>query len=80
MSSARDWLYDLLPRVRVRRSIAAGESATYADPQDGNWAEVNLISLPDIDMSFAYPENGQTRGGRRELDNAQFFTRLESGV
>lgn len=36
--------------------------------------ELNFSS--DIDLIFAYPENGMTQGGRRELDNAQFFTRL----
>ncbi|ENA1773425.1 bifunctional [glutamate--ammonia ligase]-adenylyl-L-tyrosine phosphorylase/[glutamate--ammonia-ligase] adenylyltransferase [Yersinia ruckeri] len=36
--------------------------------------ELNFSS--DIDLIFSYPENGHTRGGRRELDNAQFFTRL----
>ncbi|MGL5311458.1 MAG: bifunctional [glutamate--ammonia ligase]-adenylyl-L-tyrosine phosphorylase/[glutamate--ammonia-ligase] adenylyltransferase, partial [Plesiomonas shigelloides] len=37
-------------------------------------AELNFSS--DIDLILAYPENGQTSGGRRALDNAQFFTRL----
>lgn len=37
-------------------------------------SELNFSS--DIDLIFAWPENGVTRGGRRELDNAQFFTRL----
>lgn len=36
--------------------------------------ELNFSS--DIDLIFAWPEHGATRGGRRELDNAQFFTRL----
>ncbi|WP_434801544.1 hypothetical protein [Serratia symbiotica] len=36
--------------------------------------ELNFSS--DIDLIFAYPENGHTRGGRRERDNAQFFTRF----
>ena len=36
--------------------------------------ELNFSS--DIDLIFARPEHGETRGGRRELDNAQFFTRL----
>lgn len=36
--------------------------------------ELNFSS--DIDLIFAYPENGFTQDGRRELDNAQFFTRL----
>ena len=36
--------------------------------------ELNFSS--DIDLIFAYPESGQTRGAQRCLDNQQFFTRL----
>ncbi|MGS9174441.1 hypothetical protein ACQWFR_24745, partial [Salmonella enterica subsp. enterica serovar Infantis] len=36
--------------------------------------ELNFSS--DIELIFAWPEHGETRGVRRELDNAQFFTRL----
>ncbi len=36
--------------------------------------ELNLSS--DIDLIFSYPENGETRGGRRSLSNEEFFTRL----
>ncbi|MFV0574041.1 MAG: bifunctional [glutamate--ammonia ligase]-adenylyl-L-tyrosine phosphorylase/[glutamate--ammonia-ligase] adenylyltransferase [Vibrio sp.] len=36
--------------------------------------ELNFSS--DIDLIFTYPENGETQGKRRSLDNAQFFTRL----
>ena len=36
--------------------------------------ELNFSS--DIDLIFAYPERGFTQGGRRELDNQSFFTRL----
>jgi glutamate-ammonia-ligase adenylyltransferase len=36
--------------------------------------ELNLSS--DIDLIFAYPSRGETRGGPRTLTNEQFFTRL----
>ena len=36
--------------------------------------ELNFSS--DIDLIFAYPEAGQTRGGRQELDNQAYFIRL----
>ncbi|MCO6524386.1 MAG: bifunctional [glutamate--ammonia ligase]-adenylyl-L-tyrosine phosphorylase/[glutamate--ammonia-ligase] adenylyltransferase, partial [Candidatus Schmidhempelia sp.] len=36
--------------------------------------ELNFSS--DIDLIFTYPDTGVTKGGRRELDNAVFFTRL----
>lgn len=36
--------------------------------------ELNVSS--DIDLIFAFPGKGETEGGRRVLDNQQFFTRL----
>ena len=36
--------------------------------------ELNVSS--DIDLIFAYPGKGETRGARRTMDNQQFFTRL----
>ncbi|MGC8120912.1 bifunctional [glutamate--ammonia ligase]-adenylyl-L-tyrosine phosphorylase/[glutamate--ammonia-ligase] adenylyltransferase [Marinobacter sp. VGCF2001] len=36
--------------------------------------ELNVSS--DIDLIFAFPAKGETRGGRRALDNQQFFIRL----
>ena len=36
--------------------------------------ELNLSS--DIDLIFTYPEGGSTKGGRREIDNQEFFIRL----
>ncbi len=36
--------------------------------------ELNISS--DIDLIFAFPAKGETRGGRRSLDNQQFFVRL----
>ena len=36
--------------------------------------ELNLSS--DIDLIFAFPRTGETRGGPRPLTNEQFFTRL----
>jgi glutamate-ammonia-ligase adenylyltransferase len=36
--------------------------------------ELNVSS--DIDLIFAYPGKGETRGAKRSIDNQQFFTRL----
>ncbi len=36
--------------------------------------ELNLSS--DIDLIFAYPEEGETQGGRKPLTNEEYFTRL----
>ncbi|MGD9659930.1 MAG: bifunctional [glutamate--ammonia ligase]-adenylyl-L-tyrosine phosphorylase/[glutamate--ammonia-ligase] adenylyltransferase [Porticoccaceae bacterium] len=39
----------------------------------GAW-ELNLSS--DIDLIFTFPEDGQTRDGRKQVSNQEFFTRL----
>lgn len=39
----------------------------------GAW-ELNISS--DIDLIFAYPESGETQGGRTTLSNQEFFVRL----
>ena len=36
--------------------------------------ELNLSS--DVDLIFAYPEKGETQGGRRALSNQQFFIKV----
>src|SRR5690606_37928884 len=36
--------------------------------------ELNVSS--DIDLIFTYPDNGETRGKPRAMDNHEFFTRL----
>lgn len=36
--------------------------------------ELNVSS--DVDLIFAYPEDGETRGGARSLSNHEFFVRL----
>jgi len=36
--------------------------------------ELNLSS--DIDLIFAYPQSGETAGGKRSIDNQEFFTKL----
>ncbi len=45
--------------------IAMGKMGAY---------ELNISS--DIDLIFAYPESGETQGGRRSVSNQEFFVRL----
>lgn len=40
--------------------------------------ELNVSS--DIDLLFAYVENGQTEGGKKSVDNATFFNRCGQGI
>ena len=36
--------------------------------------ELNFSS--DIDLIFTYPENGETKGGKKSIEHQQFFTKL----
>ncbi len=76
IAGARDWLYD-----HLCKSVG-----TPCDP-DGNPQSMLVLGMgklggrelnfsSDIDLIFTFPEKGVTRGGRRELDNQQFFIRL----
>src|SRR5690554_1740716 len=81
IDGALDWLYEQ----------ACEESGTPwgKDPVTGEEAPQKMVVLgmgklggrelnvsSDIDLIFAFPGKGETRGGRRALDNQQFFIRL----
>ncbi|MGM3174693.1 bifunctional [glutamate--ammonia ligase]-adenylyl-L-tyrosine phosphorylase/[glutamate--ammonia-ligase] adenylyltransferase [Dickeya lacustris] len=74
--AARQWLYDQCCREWGTPCNAAGEPQPLLILGMGKLGGGELNFSSDIDLIFAYPENGHTHGGRRELDNAQFFTRL----
>lgn len=73
----RDWLYEKLiqrygtPVGGISRKqqqliiIAMGKLGGY---------ELNFSS--DIDLIFCYPENGDTEGGKKSVENQIFFTKL----
>ncbi|KXS48159.1 MAG: glutamate-ammonia-ligase adenylyltransferase, partial [Marinobacter sp. T13-3] len=81
IDGALNWLYDTL----------CEELGTPwgADPVTGEDAPQKMVVLgmgklggrelnvsSDIDLIFGFPSKGETRGGRRALDNQQFFIRL----
>ncbi len=74
--AARDWLYALCCREWGTPMNAAGEPQRLLILGMGKLGGGELNFSSDIDLIFSYPENGQTQGGRRQLENAQFFTRL----
>ena len=74
--AARDWLYDACCREWGTPCNQQGEPQPLLILGMGKLGGGELNFSSDIDLIFAWPENGSTRGGRRELDNAQFFTRL----
>ncbi|WP_425428579.1 bifunctional [glutamate--ammonia ligase]-adenylyl-L-tyrosine phosphorylase/[glutamate--ammonia-ligase] adenylyltransferase [Brenneria roseae] len=74
--AARNWLYQACCREWGTPCNALGVPQPLLILGMGKLGGGELNFSSDIDLIFAYPENGQTQGGRRELDNAQFFTRL----
>ncbi|MGD8107835.1 bifunctional [glutamate--ammonia ligase]-adenylyl-L-tyrosine phosphorylase/[glutamate--ammonia-ligase] adenylyltransferase [Pantoea sp. FN0302] len=74
--AARDWLWQACCKDFGTPCNAAGEPQPLLILGMGKLGGGELNFSSDIDLIFVWPENGSTRGGRRELDNAQFFTRL----
>lgn len=74
--AARDWVYEACCRDFGTPCNAAGEAQPMLILGMGKLGGGELNFSSDIDLIFAWPENGVTQGGRRELDNAQFFTRM----
>lgn len=74
--AARDWLYDACCREWGTPCSDEGIPQPLLILGMGKLGGGELNFSSDIDLIFARPEKGTTRGGRRELDNAQFFTRL----
>lgn len=74
--AARDWLYNACCREWGTPCSEEGTPQPLMILGMGKLGGGELNFSSDIDLIFAWPEKGATRGGRRELDNAQFFTRL----
>ena len=74
--AARDWLYAACCREWGTPASQDGTPQPMLILGMGKLGGGELNFSSDIDLIFAWPEHGATRGGRRELDNAQFFTRL----
>lgn len=53
-----------------------GESQSLVVLGMGKLGAEELNYSSDIDLIFAYPEEGETRGGRYPISNGEFFTRL----
>ncbi len=74
---ALDWLYDDSSRqwgIPMGRHSDEPQRLVVIAMGKLGAGELNVSS--DIDLMFAFPENGETRGGARSIDNQQFFIRL----
>jgi [glutamine synthetase] adenylyltransferase / [glutamine synthetase]-adenylyl-L-tyrosine phosphorylase len=74
--TARNWLYELSCKEWGTPCNAQGQVQPLLILGMGKLGGGELNFSSDIDLIFTYPEHGQTKDGRRELDNAVFFTRL----
>ncbi|NHB92721.1 bifunctional [glutamate--ammonia ligase]-adenylyl-L-tyrosine phosphorylase/[glutamate--ammonia-ligase] adenylyltransferase [Photorhabdus cinerea] len=74
--AARDWLYQRCCQDWGMPCNQQGEPQPLLILGMGKLGGGELNFSSDIDLIFVYPENGMTRGGCREMDNSQFFTRL----
>lgn len=74
--SARNWLYQLSCQEWGTPSDSQGNLQPLIILGMGKLGGGELNFSSDIDLIFTYPSHGSTVGGRRELDNATFFTRL----
>ncbi|QLE86837.1 bifunctional [glutamate--ammonia ligase]-adenylyl-L-tyrosine phosphorylase/[glutamate--ammonia-ligase] adenylyltransferase [Shewanella sp. Scap07] len=74
--AARDWLYDSLSQQLGTPSDAQGNPQPLMILGMGKLGGRELNFSSDIDLIFTFPEHGETQGGRRPIDNQQFFIRM----
>ncbi|WDT85043.1 bifunctional [glutamate--ammonia ligase]-adenylyl-L-tyrosine phosphorylase/[glutamate--ammonia-ligase] adenylyltransferase [Alteromonas sp. 009811495] len=73
--SAYQWLYDNLINRYGKPTCDSGEMHMYILGM-GKLGGKELNFSSDIDLIFAYPEKGETQGGRKSIEHQQFFTKL----
>ncbi|WKE64749.1 bifunctional [glutamate--ammonia ligase]-adenylyl-L-tyrosine phosphorylase/[glutamate--ammonia-ligase] adenylyltransferase [Gallaecimonas kandeliae] len=74
--AARDWLYIQQCALRGTPCDEDGNAVPLLVLGMGKLGGGELNFSSDIDLIFVYPRSGETRGGRREMDNHEFFVRL----
>lgn len=73
---ARDWLFEKMCADYGTPQNAQGEIQELLILGMGKLGGRELNFSSDIDLIFTYPDNGETVGARKALDNHKFFTRL----
>lgn len=74
--AARNWIYQTACHDWGTPTNQHGEAQPLLILGMGKLGGIELNYSSDIDLIFIYPENGVTQGGRKELENVQFFTRV----
>jgi len=70
------WLHNLQCKEQGTPLADSGKEQTMYVFAMGKLGGQELNFSSDIDLIFAYPERGQTQGGRRVIENSAFFTKL----
>ncbi len=73
---ARDWLYRQACAEMGTPTNAQGQAIPLQILAMGKLGGGELNFSSDIDLIFAFEEQGKTQGGRRCVENSKFFTRL----
>ncbi len=74
--AGRDWLYQDMCRSLGTPTSLEGVAQKLLILGMGKLGGRELNFSSDIDLVFTFPEHGETVGGRRSLDNQQFFIRM----
>ncbi|WP_372871464.1 bifunctional [glutamate--ammonia ligase]-adenylyl-L-tyrosine phosphorylase/[glutamate--ammonia-ligase] adenylyltransferase [Shewanella sp.] len=74
--AGRDWLYRDMCQSLGTPSDTQGKPQPLMILGMGKLGGRELNFSSDIDLIFTFPEHGETQGGRRALDNQQFFIRM----
>ena len=74
--AGRDWLYRELCQQYGTPCDSEGNPQPLMVIGMGKLGGRELNFSSDIDLIFAFPEHGETQGGRRALENQQFFIKM----
>ncbi|GIU30348.1 bifunctional [glutamate--ammonia ligase]-adenylyl-L-tyrosine phosphorylase/[glutamate--ammonia-ligase] adenylyltransferase [Shewanella schlegeliana] len=74
--AARDWLYKEMCTSQGTPSDRQGKPQKLLILGMGKLGGRELNFSSDIDLIFTFPEHGETIGGRRAIENQQFFIRM----
>ncbi|WP_417697415.1 bifunctional [glutamate--ammonia ligase]-adenylyl-L-tyrosine phosphorylase/[glutamate--ammonia-ligase] adenylyltransferase [Psychromonas sp.] len=76
IQQSTDWLYERQCKEQGTPIGESGEQQRLYIFAMGKLGGQELNFSSDIDLIFAYPEKGHTQGGRRQVENSVFFTKL----
>lgn len=74
--AAYEWLYPAMCQQWGRPETEAKTSMPLLIVAMGKYGGFELNFSSDVDLIFYFPEDGETKGGRRNLEHQTFFTRL----